>query len=158
MGKLTILVSIFIIILFGCKKDESANCNKTAGTYTGTLIGNPLNGTLELIVNLDSDGHNALTGTWEASNGLYGVINRLDVDCGSGNFEYVYGLSLKGPYNIICPDNNPGQPGCYASGATLGSFSGKVTESGGNGYWHADSGAASTVGVTGFGTWVVTKN
>jgi len=158
MKKPIFLSVFFIILLYGCSKNESDNCDTISGVYTGTMSGYPLKGTLKLIINLDQEDISSLTGTWSAENGLSGEINRLDVTCSTGNFEYDYGLSLTGPFNIICPDNNPGSPGCYASGATLGMFKGKITSSGGNGYWTANSGAADYLGVTGSGTWVVTKD
>ncbi len=93
MKKPIFLSVFFIILLYGCSKNESNNCDTISGVYTGTMSGYPLKGTLKLIINLDQEDISSLTGTWSAENGLSGEINRLDVTCSTGNFEYDYGLS-----------------------------------------------------------------
>jgi hypothetical protein len=147
-------ILLLSVILYDCQKDT---CNDFIGAYSGVIEGS-FEGTITLVVTGSED--NAMVeGTWSAvdqnTGGSYnGKINSSSVDCSSGAIDYVYGFSLTGPYNILCP---AAESWCYDSGATLGEFKGNLNIESGAGTWKADTGAAETVGATGSGTWYVTK-
>lgn len=152
----TLVFSVFI--LFGCiGLPEQDSCEDLYGTYVGTITGSPLSGELTIYVSTNYDDVADLTGTWTASSGLTGSINRADLNCTTGKVDYEYGLNLAGPFDVVCPNGDVNSTGCYDTGATLGRFKGTITANGGSGTWQANSGAADYLGVVGSGTWSVTR-
>jgi hypothetical protein len=153
--KIISILSVFcLVFLTTCKKEEDL-CMEFAGTYSGTISGT-IQGTLTLIIN--ESGY--LEGTWngmESGSGTQftGAINGSYIDCETGSVDYDYGVGLTGPMQILCPSS---ESYCYDTGATLGRFSGTISNGSGSGIWQANSGAAQTIGVLGNGAWSVTKN
>ena len=156
MRKYTIIAACMLASLLtgSCNKEEKF-CKSLIGTYTGTFTGT-FDGILTFVVT-----ESFIEGTWsgtDESSGtmLTGDIHVWNFDCFTGILDDDLGLGLTGPQSILCPAGST-QYRCYDTGATLGIFKGTLTETSGSGIWRADSGAAGTVGVTGNGSWSVTK-
>ena len=158
------LFSLLLVTLFlatSCDPvDPENSCDDLVGTYEGTFTGS-FSGELTLrVVAKPTQGYAEVSGTWSGTDPVTGIvytgkINTIQMDCDNGRLDYEYGLNLSGPMDVLCPSS---ESWCYETGATLGRFEGTIGGNSASGSWRADSGAANTVGVTGSGTWTVSKN
>ena len=158
--KLSYLLLIpFLFVKCECTKEPGEDCLELVGTYKGTFTGS-FSGELTLVVtHPDAISDGVIKGTWsgvDPNTGMTfsGKIYSSYFDCSSGKLEDAGGLGLTSPSAILCP---PGADYCYSTGASLGKFEGEIDSRGGTGTWSANSDSAETIGVTGNGTWSVTK-
>ena len=155
-----LLLVIFAMAISSCTTTSTGgnDCLDLVGTYKGTFTGS-FSGELTLIITESYQDEGRIEGTWSGTDPNTGItytgkINKIYFDCSNGQLEYEYGLNLSSPMDVLCPSH---EDWCYDTGATLGEFEGVINANSGVGTWRADSGAAETVGVTGSGTWSVSK-